>query len=74
MSPESLDARRHLALPSFPHPSDAAAAGVQFLILARAGAPPGVSAGLSFGKSPDQLKTQVILEGVSVLAVRYRGM
>ena len=32
-----------------------------FLILAYAGAQPGVSAGLSFGKLPDQLKTKVIL-------------
>ena len=41
-----------------------AAAAVQFLILARAGAPPGVS-GLSLGKSPDQLKSKVILGGAS---------
>ena len=47
------------ALLSLPLADDAA---VQFLILALAGAPPGVS-GLSFGKSPDQLKTKVILGG-----------
>ena len=53
--------------------SSAAAAVQKFLILAPAGSSPTLS-GLSFGKSPDQLKSKVIQQvRAKLLRVRFPG-